>query len=254
MTSNTYQQIHARHYDRIYAEKPYADEARFVARWLPEAGRVLDLACGTARHAVELARLGFQVTGLDYSAHLLEHAAANVQAAGVEIELLEQDMRRPEVPAGTFDGVTCLFDSIGYPQSNEGVLQTLRAARECLRPGGRVVVEYLHAPAMVVGYAPVRVRSWDLGDGGELLRISRTELDHAACVMKVEYDLLELQARGTYERGGETQSNRYFSLGEFALLVESAGLNVHRQVAAYVDDPHVDASTWHVLAIAERPV
>jgi SAM-dependent methyltransferase len=252
VSANTYQRLHAAHYDRIYADKPYAEEARFVADRLPAGARVLDLACGTARHAVELARLGFDVTGVDYSADLLESARRNIEAAGVAVSVHEQDMRALDVEPGSFDAVTCLFDSIGYPQDNAGVLTVLRGAAQALRPGGTLVCEYLHAPAMIAGFAPVKVRSWELPDG-ELLRVSRTQLDHAAAVMRVQYDLLVLRDDGTFERAEEEQANRYFTTAEFAVLLEQAGLEVREQVAAYRDDPAIGEDTFHVLAAALRP-
>ena len=48
MCRNTYQGLHARHYDLVYADKPYAAEARFVHDLLRRRpGRLLDVACGT---------------------------------------------------------------------------------------------------------------------------------------------------------------------------------------------------------------
>src|SRR5215207_65025 len=165
--ANTFQGLHARHYDLIYADKPYAEEARFVHDLLGgRAGRLLDVACGSGRHAREFAALGWEVVGVDYSADLLAHAAAN----GIEVH--EQDMRHLDVPGKPFDAVTCLFDSIGYPQDNDGVVAALHGMRRHLAPSGRAAVEFLHAPALLSGADPVRVRRFDLSDGGTVLRIS----------------------------------------------------------------------------------
>ena len=91
---NTYRSLHARHYDLIYAGKPYAQEAAFVDSLIRRPrGRLLDLACGTGRHAVEFARQGWDVTGVDYSDDLLDEARGNAERAGVHVRLLAQDMR-----------------------------------------------------------------------------------------------------------------------------------------------------------------
>ena len=247
---NTYRSIHARHYDLIYAGKPYAEEAAFVDGLLGRPrGSLLDLACGTGRHAVELSRLGWKVTGVDYGADLLERARANATAADVEIALHEQDMRTLDLGGERFDAITCLFDSIGYPQTDEGVLAALRGARDHLAPGGTFVAEFLHAPAMIAGYDPVKVRTWELPHGGELLRVSRTRLDLERSVMHVGYDLVELAADGTYERAGEEQSNRYFTVSEMRGLIRQAGLAEREFVHAYAEDPAIAGDTWHVLAV-----
>ena len=241
MASNTFQGLHARHYDLIYAAKPYAEEARFVHDLLgARPGRLLDVACGSGRHAREFVALGWEVTGADYSAELLEHAAA----AGIEVNV--QDMRQLHVPGAPFDAVTCLFDSIGYPQDNDGVVATLDGMR---RHGRRVAVEFLHAPAMLAHADPVRVRRWALPDGGELLRVSETEIDAAAMTMHVSYDVVELRADGGYARERERQSNRFFAVEEMRALMGLAGLRVGRFVPAY-EDGEIGADTFHVIALA----
>ena len=239
---NSFQGLHARHYDLIYADKPYAGEARFVHDLLGGApGRLLDVACGSGRHAREFAALGWQVTGVDYSPDLLERA----REAGIDVH--EQDMRALDVPGAPFDAVTCLFDSIGYPQDNDGVVAALAGMR---RHGGRVVVEFLHAPALLTHADPVRVRRWELPGGGELLRVSETEIDAPAMTMHVSYDVVELRADGGYARERERQSNRFFAVEEMRALMALAGLRVDRFVPAY-EAGEVGPGTFHVIAVAQ---
>jgi SAM-dependent methyltransferase len=234
---NTYQALHARHYDLIYADKPYAAEAAFVAAHLPAGGRLLDLACGTGRHARAFAEQGWEVTGVDYSPDLLERA----RAAAPELRFVEADMRTLDLDE-RYDAVTCLFDSIGYPQTDEGVVAALASARRHLAPGGVLAVEYLHAPAMLRSFDPVKVRRVGIPDGGTLLRVSSTALDD---------ELVELRGDGTYEGAAERQANRFFTVPEFRVLLREAGLRERAAVAAYADAAEVTADTWHVLAVAE---
>jgi SAM-dependent methyltransferase len=241
--ANTFQGLHARYYDLIYAQKAYAGEARFVHELLGgRPGRLLDVACGSGRHAREFAALGWEVVGVDYSADLLELAH--------DLEVHRQDMRELEVPGGPFDAVTCLFDSIGSPQGNDGVVAALTGRRRHRAPGGRTTVEFLHAPALISGADPVRVRRFDLPDGGTLVRISETTLDEVAFVMHVDYEVLELGADGSYRRETERQSNRFFAVEEMRALMQLAGLRVERFVPAY-EDGEIGADTFHVMALAE---
>ena len=243
--ANTFQGLHARNYDLIYAGKPYADEARFVHDLLGGGpGRLLDVACGSGRHARELAALGWEVVGVDYSADLLEHA----RSAGIEVH--EQDMRTLDVPGEPFDAVTCLFDSIGYPQDDDGIVAALAGMRRHLVPGGRLAVEFLHAPALLAGADAVRVRRFALPDGGTLVRISETDLDRASQVMHVSYDVIALRPDGSYEQEQERQSNRFFEVEEMRALMERAGFRAIRFVPAYADG-EIGADTFHVIALAE---
>ena len=249
---NTYRGLHARHYDLVYGEKPYSTEARFVDALLREAdaepGRLLDVACGTGRHAAQFSALGWDVTGVDHSESLLEHARRNAPDAS----FLCQDMRKLDVPGAPFDAVTCLFDSIGYPLEDAGIVAALSGMRRHAAPGSPVAIEFLHAPALLRRASPLGVRTWPLSENGagELVRISRVDVDESARTMQVEYELLELHGDGTYERWRETQANRFFTTEEMGELLEAAGLRAERFLHAYTEGAEIDDETFHVLVVA----
>src|SRR5277367_4048063 len=69
---------------------------------------ILDLCCGPGRHAVEFARLGSHVTGVDRTSFLLDRARERAVEAGVHVEWVQQDMRRFLRPS-SFDLVCSLF-------------------------------------------------------------------------------------------------------------------------------------------------
>jgi len=136
-------------YDLLVA-RPVADECAGMAAWLARRGvrppaAVLDAGCGTGRYAVELARHGFAVTGVDRSPELLAEAAARAREAELPITLVEADLRA--LLAGPrHDAVVCrgvLNDVIGVVD-RAAVLEGFALA---LRPGGVVVLD---------------VRDWDL--------------------------------------------------------------------------------------------
>ncbi len=90
---NSYTGLHARVYDEIYAEKPYAEEARFVHELAgAPGGKLLDVACGTGRHALAFADLGYEVTATDINDELLDAGRA---AAGDRVRFVQGDMCRP---------------------------------------------------------------------------------------------------------------------------------------------------------------
>ena len=238
---NSYTGLHARLYDTIYADKPYADEARFVHELAAVEGRrLLDVACGTGRHARAFADLGYDVTAVDLNEELL---AVGRESAGDRVRFVQGDMTALDVDGGPFDLVTCLFDSIGYAQENDLVVAALRSLGRHVAPGGATVVEFLHAPAIVRGAEARRVRQVALPDGRELTRVSETTLDVERMVMRVRYELSVED-----EQSSETQANRVFSVPEMRLLAEMAGLDVRAHVAAY-SDGQVELDTYHVLLV-----
>src|SRR5512137_1003214 len=72
-----------------------ADVDGIVARLrLKPGARVLDMCCGPGRHAIELARRGFRVTGVDRTALYLQMARRDALKARVEVEFIKRDARR----------------------------------------------------------------------------------------------------------------------------------------------------------------
>jgi SAM-dependent methyltransferase len=252
----SYLDRHAELYDLFYAEKPYAEEAAFVAARLAELGvgkgaRVLELACGTGRHAFELERLGYRMVATDYSPDMLARAQRAKEARGSGVELLQQDMRELDVPGAPFDAIVSLFDSIGYVRTNEALQAALAGAREHLRPNGALVLEFWHAAAMLRGHDPVRVRRWQTPEG-EIVRISETELDCVHQLAHVTYSIMEIAKDGTLSRLRETQTNRYFLVQEMAGWLDRAGFEPVRWCSGFDEARSIDVDTWHVVVTARR--
>jgi len=109
---------------------------------------VLDLGCGTGRHAVALARRGYCMVGLDLSRGMLRQAQAAAHAAGVSVNWIQADATR-FAPPGRFDGAICLCEgSFGLAADGEDPIAHDEAIAfnlaRCLRPGARLVLTALN--------------------------------------------------------------------------------------------------------------
>ncbi len=233
--------------EQIGREVDFIEESLSVER----GGAVLDLACGTGRHAIELARRGYELVALDYSPDMIAAARRNRDAAAASIDFRVGDMRALDVPERPFDAIVCLFDSIGYVSTNEALQAVLAGVHAHLRPGGLFVFEFWHAAAMLRSFEPVRVRRWQL-PGREILRLSETRLDPAAQLATVEYNIYEHDDDGRYRRIREAQTNRYFLVQEMAGWLDRAHLQVRTLHAGFTPSEKIDGDTWHVVAVAQR--
>jgi len=106
----------------------------------PQRAAVLDLCCGPGRNALEFARRGFQVTGVDRTIRYIEAARAAARREGLTVEFVQEDMRRFHRPAA-FGLALNLFTSFGYFTDVEEDLQVLRHVHASLTPGGMVLLE-----------------------------------------------------------------------------------------------------------------
>src|ERR1700760_541386 len=133
-------------------------------------GSVLELAAGPAEHARELARRGLRAAALDRSAAMCAYAADRAAAGGVELDVVEADMRSFTVPGpdGTrfqFDLAVTMLNSACHLFTLDDLVRHLRAVRLQLAPGGLYIVELAH-PADVFAPVPRTSSTWTVEEAG----------------------------------------------------------------------------------------
>lgn len=121
---------------------------------LPRGSFILDMGCGTGRHAVELASRGYRVTGVDISSGMLAEAKKAAGEVGVEVEWIHIDATQ-FTSAKLFDAAICLcegaFSLLGIDDDPvEHDLAILRNIHAALKPVARFI---LTAPN---GFAKIR--------------------------------------------------------------------------------------------------
>ena len=138
----------ARVYDLEYPDCT-GDELEFLtASAGPAPARILELATGTGRVALALARLGHHVTGLDISEGMLARACAKRAMLDPEtadrVSLAHGDMTRFHLDR-RFDVVVAAFNALLLLPDAGARASCLAASFEHLRPGGRLVVDVFAA-------------------------------------------------------------------------------------------------------------
>jgi ubiquinone/menaquinone biosynthesis C-methylase UbiE len=111
-------------------------QAAELADTLPPGAAVLEVAPGPGYLSIELARLGFAVTGLDISRTFVDLATALARAEGVRVDFRHGDAAELPFPDDSFDAVICqaAFKNFARP------VAVLDQIHRVLRPGGVVVI------------------------------------------------------------------------------------------------------------------
>jgi SAM-dependent methyltransferase len=133
----------------------------------PPGARVLDLCCGPGLFLVPLARRGFDVTGVDLSAPMLERARTSCEEAGADVRLVRGDMLTYTAPEA-FDVVLNVFTSFGYFDDPDDNLRVLRNAWESLAPDGQLLVDVM-GKEVLAGWIG-RPQAVDLPDGSYVVQ------------------------------------------------------------------------------------
>jgi SAM-dependent methyltransferase len=209
----------ARIYDAIYASiRDYPREAaeldRLIQERRPGARTLLDVACGTGTHLEHLA--GYEAEGLDLDAEMLAVARERLP----ETAFHEGDMTSFDL-GKRFDAVVCMFSSVGYVRSEEGLRAAIASMTKHLEPGGVLVVEPWLAPdawrERHVG--AVFVDEPEL----KIARINVAERDGAVSI--VEFQYLVGTPDGV-ERFSERHELGLFAVEQYLEAFRAAGLEV----------------------------
>lgn len=151
-------------------------EVQRMAGWLglPAGSEILDIGCGTGRHALALARLGYRVTGVDLSEQLLEKAR-EANGDGKIKALIHGDMRKLPVEDERFRATVNLFTSFGYFPLEADNRRVLREIRRVLRKDGQFLIDFLN-PDYVVRHLVPRSERID-AESGQLIEEVRSVAD-----------------------------------------------------------------------------
>ena len=184
---------------------------------LEPGARILDLACGHGRHAIELARRGLRVTGLDISEPSLEIARERAATQDVDLELVAGDMR--ELPwEDEFDAVLNLWTAFGYFADEAEDARVLAAVGRALRPGGSLLLDTLNVLRLARTWQP---HGWQELDDGRLM-IEDRAYDHLAGRSTAVWTVIGPDG----SRSAHRHSLRAYTLPELRVLLEAAGLDV----------------------------
>ena len=150
---------------------------------LPLRSCILDMGCGTGRHAVELAKREYQITGVDISAGMLSEARKAARQAKVDVIWVQADAVK-YTPAKKFDAAICLCEgAIGLLGTDddpiEHDLSILRNMHAALKPKAKLIMTTLN------GYRLIRQYNKEDVESGRFNPNTMVETE------SVEYDSLE---------------------------------------------------------------
>lgn len=248
----------ARFYDWTYA--CHVQDIPFYLRLATRAGSpLLELACGTGRLTIPLARAGFEVVGLDLSEEMLRIARAKLKQESPEVRrrvrLLHGDMTgfRVERPARL---AFVPFSSIFHLHTREQRQACVGCAYEALAPGGLFLVDVL--PPRVMEKQTVTGDTVELAcrvnpATGKLTRELHCRLsqDNTARCTTCEHTYVEAQPNGRERRFVFTERYIWTTEEELHDLFASVGFrNVHT-CGGYGLRPYTPRS-YRMIVLGER--
>jgi SAM-dependent methyltransferase len=247
---------YSRYYDLLYRDKNYVGESKYVAglirRHMPEAKTVMEMGCGTGLHAATLARLGFDIVGVDMSEGMLESAetrrAELDEDLAARLRFVHGDARSVRL-GQKFDAVVSLFHVMSYQTSNEDLAAAFDTAREHVRHGGIFLFDCWYGPAVLRQWPTVTEKHLK-DDLIDVTRKAEPEVYANENVVDVNYTVhVTDKISGDTETLRETHRMRYLFTPEVEAALNRAGMELIDS-KGWMTDEAPGFGTWGACFVA----
>ena len=202
-------------------------EADFLVKALNlrDGARVLDVPCGLGRLSIELAKRGYNLTGVDKTHRFIETAKEKARKGKIRIDFYEKDMR--DLPFDcNFDAVFCFWGSFGY-FDEKGDIDFLEAVNRVLKPGGKFLLDIVVAESILP-----RFMAKDWMKSGDMIIINNREWNHETSCVDEEWTLIKGEKREV-----KYSAVRIYTYREMVKLLESTGFGKCTGYSNLVMDP-----------------
>ena len=226
-------------YDRVNGEVDYSVWADFIEenarRHMDEPPHLaLDLCCGTGRMTLELARRGYDMTGVDLSPEMLGVARENAENEGLDILWLCQDMREFEL-YGTVELCTCLLDSVNHLTERRELMDCFSLVHNYLSPNGLFIFDINGRGKFERVYAD---NAFVVEDGGDMC-VWQNYYNAKSKFCDFYITLFKECEGGAYERIDEVQRERVYTIRQIKSALSDSGFEV---LGAYSDFNFTEAN------------
>jgi len=202
--------------------------------------RILELCCGYGRHAINLARSGYNITGFDLCERALKLARQKSQEENLKAHLVRGDIRALPFRR-EFDRIYNLF-AFGYFENDHEILKVLGGASNSLKPGGRLLVDAINGPRIL----------------RDFVESAREEEAERHILQKRAYDKESKRLRSEwtfiYKDTGETNKHtiveRLCSVNDLVSMIDSVGLRT-LNIYGDFDKSEYNEDSKRIIVIAE---
>ena len=243
--------LYAQYYDLLYSDKEYDKEVEYIHKLIrsntDDAESILDMGCGTGRHAELLCDKGYRIHGIDLSESMLRIAETRRKGKEDKLRFSQfniQDLAMDE----TFDVVVSLFHVISYQNSNTELIKAFEVAKNHLKPDGIFVFDFWYGPAVLTDLPVTKIKRLE-NDSIKVTRISAPTLHPDKNIVDVNYDVfIEDKENQNIIEKKELHKMRYFFDTELEMICEKVGFGIENKYE-WMSEKYPDFDSWYAVWI-----
>jgi predicted TPR repeat methyltransferase len=158
---------YAQFYDHFNLDKNYQAESFYIdyliKKFSHNALNILDVGCGTGKHATELAKLKYDVVGIDISKEMIEIANKREKESKLKLKFI-YDLEQNYTASKEFDVIVSLFHVMSYQIHEYSLSKFFNLVSRNLKMGGIFIFDYWYTPAVRHLKIEERTKSFILND------------------------------------------------------------------------------------------
>ena len=234
----------------IYDElNTFLFDLQFYKKWLPENrdAEILELCCGTGRLTIPIAKDGYRVYGVDYTASMLDRAKVKAAEAGLKIDFIQADVRTLKLQK-KFDFIFIPFNSIHHLYKNEDLLEVLRNVKNHLKKGGLFLLDCFNPNIRYIvkrEKEPEVIAEYMTNDGRKVLIKQFMHYEDAIQINRIKWHYF---INGEFH-SVQNMDMRLFFPQELDLYLEQVGFNVIRKFGNFKEELFNDNSEKQIYVL-----
>jgi SAM-dependent methyltransferase len=243
-------------YAKLYQDKDYAAEVRFVSRILRKFGArtssLLELGCGTGSYTRLFARTYDRIVAVDISAPMLKQAkilGGEVRTrSSASVSYKQGDLRTLDLTE-KFDTVLSLFHVMSYQVENRDLLMAFTSVNRHLKKDGLFLFDFWHGPGVLSCLPERRIKRVE-SEELEIVRTAVPQIDVSRNSVLVNYDI-KLRRKNTAKARSfqEKHRMRYFFLPELNELCARTGFEI-LETGAWLTGAKPGLRHWYAYLVA----
>lgn len=194
--------------------------------------KILDLACGFGRHSLELARRGYDVTGIDITSEYIAYAAEQAKKECLNAKFLCMDIREVNMKE-KFDVVINMADgAIGYLENDVENMKIFEVVSNALKKGGKHFMDIMNG-SYAETHFPCKL--WD--EGEKCLTLSAFEWDTKSKILlygQVDYPYGKTLSKPEIKEGNPI---RLYTIYEISQIFSKLDMSICKSYADFTGKP-----------------
>ncbi len=209
---------------------------------------ILEMGCGSGRILLPLAEAGYDVTGIDRSAAMLDRARAGSSERSLDgsIQFMHGSILDADAaPGGPFGLVIFSLNALMHLPTATEQRAALESALRALDPKGQLIIDLMNPTPdhlTTLGSAPILEGSWAFPDGASVDKWAHRRVHPTTQVIDTLLWYDRVGPDGTFHRTRSRFPLRYIHPAELDLMLELAGFTEVRMYGSYEMDPLDDDS------------